>query len=662
MKIFQQSTIGGAVALLAFFLLLSPQIKSQSDCNYKPPGQANNWIFGTNALVTFEDGQAIATTTPSGVLFPNGVSAISNTNGDLKLFSDGLIVKNSVFFSVPNGTDLMGNNFASQSSIFVPKPGSNTTFYLFTVDMYIPPVFTDGVRYSIVEVPYGGGTSVTSKNNSLLNENTQKITAAQHANGRDFWIIAHGFGDNKGTTFYSYLLTDTALVTTPITTSIGHQHSGDPTSSNNGAGSMKISPDGSKLALVIPDDGIVEVYDFDNSTGKVSNLKSSAAGQFVYANGIEFSPDNSKLYFTITPLGDGTNYIYQLDLSQSNPFSSPVAIEQFDVSLNGSADSLLGAMQLAPDGKIYVAQFRRGVNEKDKLGVIYNPNRPGTESNYNELNHNPNNGLYLNGGKSLIGLPNFVSTFLDIPHFWWEDQCHKDTTKFIIRNTANIDDSDWDFNDPSGQVIDNNILAPEFVFSGPGDYSISLTETYGSSNYTYPASIRIHPLPDVILAEGVDTLFILENSSVRLDAGEWDFYEWQPGGSTERYLDVSAEGLYTVMVTDSNCCRNTDDVYVRYATINFPNAFRPSSNNSLNNVFKVVGEFGGFKSYKMNIFNRWGQLVFESEDPEEGWDGTYKGEDAPHGTYVYYAFFESYESGVQSSVEIEKRGTIILLR
>jgi len=662
MKIFQQSTIGGAVALLAFFLLLSPQIQSQSDCNYKPPGQANNWIFGTDAFVTFEDGQAVASTAPNGILFPNGVSSISNNNGGLKLFSDGLVVKNNVFFTVNNGSDLMGNNFASQSSIFVPKPGSNTTFYLFTVDMYIPPVFTDGVRYSIVEVPYVGGSSVTSKNNSLLNENTQKIAATQHSNGHDYWIVAHGFGDSKGTTFYSYLLTDTALIKTPITTSIGHSHNGVPTETNNGAGSMKISPDGSKLALVIPDDGIVEVYDFDNSTGKVSNLISSAVGQFVYANGIEFSPDNSKLYFTITPLGDGTNYIYQLDLAQSNPFSSPVVIEQFDVTLNGSADSLLGAMQLAPDGKIYVAQFRRGVNEKDNLGVIYNPNRPGTECNYKELNHSSNNGLNLNGGKSLIGLPNFVSTFLDIPHYWWEDQCYKDTTKFIIRNTTNIDDTDWEFNDPSGQSIDNSMLSPEFVFSEPGDYSISLTEYYGSLNYTYPANIRIHSLPDVILAEGIDTLFILENSSVRLDAGQWDFYEWQPGGSTERYLDVSAEGLYSVMVTDSNCCRNTDDVYVKYATINFPNAFRPASSNRLNSEFKVVGEFGGFKSYKMNIFNRWGQLVFESEDPDEGWDGTYKGEDAPYGTYVYYAFFESYESGVQASVEVEKRGTVILLR
>lgn len=658
MKIFQQSTIVGVVVLFAILLFSSSIVFSQNNCNYEPPRQAENWVFGNSAIINFSQGQANASLTPNGVLFPNGVSSISNKKGELKLFSDGLVVKNNVFFTVNNGSDLMGNNFASQSSIFVPKPGSNTTFYLFTVDMYIPPVFTDGVKYSIVEVPYSGGTSVTLKNQSLLNENAQKITATQHANGRDFWIVAHGFGDSKGTTFYSYLLSDT-LQTTPVTTSIGHSHNGNQ-NSNNGAGSMKISPDGSRLALVIPDDGIVEVYNFDNETGKVGNLKASAAAQFVSANGIEFSPDNSKLYFSITPFGDGLNYIYQLDLDDSNPFSNPFEVHSFNVG--ETADSLLGALQLAPDGKIYVAKFRKGVTEKDNLGVIYNPNRKGEACNYNNLNHSDNNGLYLNGGKSLIGLPNFVSTFLDIPHFYFIDQCHRDTTKFTIRNNANIDDTDWDFNDSSGELADGDILAPGFVFSEPGEYGINLTEYYNSIPYNYSTELRIHPLPNVVLAEGVDTLYIIENSSVQLDAGNWDFYEWQPGGSTERYLDVGAEGLYSVQVTDSNCCRNADSVLVLYAKINFPNAFNPKSTNILNREFKVVGIFGGFKSYKMNIFNRWGQMVFESEDPTEGWDGTYNGEDAPIGTYVYSAFFESYESSVQSSIEVKKNGTVTLLR
>jgi gliding motility-associated-like protein len=425
---------------------------------------------------------------------------------------------------------------------------------------------------------------------------------------------------------------------------------------------MKISPDGSKLALVIPDDGIVDVYDFDNSTGKVSNRISSTDGQFEHVNGIEFSPDNSKLYFTITALDNGTNFLYQVNLNDADPFGSPFPVQQFDYQENGPADSLIGAIQLAVDGKIYVAKFKRGVNELPYLGVVYNPNRPMDACNYNELNHSSNNGLYLNGGNSLIGLPNFASNFLDIPHFYYANQCHKDTTSITIRNTANIDPAEWDFGNPGGTSVGNDDLSPRFIYSDPGDYTISLTENYEGEQYTYTKDIKIHELPNVTLAQGVDTVYILENSSVQLDAGQWDFYEWTPGGSTERYLDVTQDGWYKVMVTDSNCCRNVDSVFIEYATISFPNAFNPKSNITTNSVFKIVGEFGGFKSYRLSIFNRWGQLLFDSEDPTEGWDGTYNGQESPAGTYVYSAYFESFESDLKPSLVVKKSGTITLLR
>lgn len=661
MKKINMPAVKGIIVLSLITFFISTNLFSQVNCNYEPPREAENWAFGNSAMINFSDGQANAAVTPIQIMFPNGCSSISNSSGNLILLSDGIVAKQGGFYNINNGNELNGNNFSSQSSIIIPQPGNERRYYLFTVDMYIPPVFTDGVNYSIVDFPTSGSASVTSKNNLLLNENAQKITATKHSNGRDYWVVTHGFGDNQGDKFYSYVLNDSTLNTNPVITSIGHSHNGN-TSSNNGAGSMKISPDGSKLALVIPDDGIVDVYDFDNSTGKVRNLVSSSPGQFEHVNGIEFSPDNSKLYFTITALNNGTNFLYQVNLNDADPFGSPFPVQQFDFQQTGPADSLFGVVQLAVDGKIYVAKFKRGVNELPYLGVVYNPNRALDACNYNELNHNSNNGLYLNGGNSLIGLPNFASNFLDIPHFYYTNQCYKDTTSITIRNTANIDQADWDFGNPAGTMAINDDLSPGFVYSDPGDYTISLTENYGSEQYTYTKDIRIHELPNVTLAQGVDTVYILENSSVQLDAGQWDFYEWTPGGSTERYLDITQEGLYQVMVTDSNCCKNTDSVYIKYATISFPNAFNPKSNITTNTVFKIVGEFGGFKSYRLSIFNRWGQLLFDSEDPTEGWDGTYNGQESPAGTYVYSANFESFESDLKPSLVIKKSGTITLIR
>ncbi len=64
----------------------------------------------------------------------------------------------------------------------------------------------------------------------------------------------------------------------------------------------------------------------------------------------------------------------------------------------------------------------------------------------------------------------------------------------------------------------------------------------------------------------------------------------------------------------------------------------------------------------MQIFNRWGQLIFESDDPAKGWDGNYNGSPVPMGTYVYTAVFTSFESGIQSSIDIANKGTVTLIR
>jgi gliding motility-associated-like protein len=69
-----------------------------------------------------------------------------------------------------------------------------------------------------------------------------------------------------------------------------------------------------------------------------------------------------------------------------------------------------------------------------------------------------------------------------------------------------------------------------------------------------------------------------------------------------------------------------------------PNAFTPGGRNP---VFKPVGTFAQFTEYRMDIYNRWGELVFTSQDFGEGWDGSYKGDIAPSGAYVCVLFYRS---------------------
>ena len=67
-----------------------------------------------------------------------------------------------------------------------------------------------------------------------------------------------------------------------------------------------------------------------------------------------------------------------------------------------------------------------------------------------------------------------------------------------------------------------------------------------------------------------------------------------------------------------------------------PNAFTPDQNGS-NDVFKGKGYTDAISDYSMAIYNRWGQLVFETDDPDEGWNGMLRnnGKESPQGVYVY---------------------------
>ena len=86
-----------------------------------------------------------------------------------------------------------------------------------------------------------------------------------------------------------------------------------------------------------------------------------------------------------------------------------------------------------------------------------------------------------------------------------------------------------------------------------------------------------------------------------------------------------------------------------------PNAFSPDG-DGLNDVFKVSGQ--GIIDFEMEIFNRWGQMVFKSSNINQNWDGTFKGKDLPTGTYVYKIKIITYGEN-QKSV---KSGTISLVR
>lgn len=621
-------------------------------CDYKPPKEANNWQFYSLSGMSFNTNPPQVLYNNNGLVLGKSTAVMSDEEGNLLFYTNGQAVWNRNYQMMPHGTDIYGNTGCSQSSVIVQHPIHDVLYYLFTVDLLELPGLPQsgrGFRFSLVDMRMEGGMGdVANPNVPLLDQTAEKLTAVQHANGADTWVITHGYNGGESTRFYAFHVNVNGVNETPVVSDIGTPQEGS-FETNNSAGYMKASPDGEKLALTIYGKGIIEIFDFNTATGAVTNARTSGP-DFDYAYGVEFSPDASKLYVSTTPVIDIPpieSYIFQFDANSSDPFLQYT-------TLAASRDSIYGAMQLGTDGKIYVSRYVDIQNGKSFLGLIENPNRPGTACNYKDL------GFSLGSNEARNGLPNFMTGYLDIPDFTYLNHCHQDTTTFKITNYVNIDSQTWNFGDPGGSGNTSTDATPSHIFSQPGDYTVNLTERYESQDYVSTGNVTIYPKPAPDL--GPDTIWLYPGAQYTLDAGSgYDYYYWNfsdyPSGQT---YNISDTGTYYVTVVDSNCCYNTDSVIVIPSQVYLPNAFTPNG-DQLNDVLRPIGPTGGIMNFNLLIFNRWGQLVFEGNDINESWDGNIRNEPAPPGVYVYRVTYDvELDFGVYKDIEL--KGYVTLLR
>ena len=357
--------------------------------------QANNWYFGYYNGITFDTNPPTALTNGE-MTAGEGCMSISDDNGNLIFYSNGVEVWDSTHSTMQNGTGLLGDNSSSQSAIALKAPGSNTLYYLITAPLNTS---TTPLVYSVIDMSMNNGLgAVTTKNIALLDSSTEKVTAVYHPNGIDVWIIAHG---NLNNNFYSYSVTSTGIDTVPVVSSTGNII----TNENLKIGYLKASPCGNQLAMANWGGfgpgalSSLELFDFDNATGVVSGA--ATIGQWTTLNsgvyGVEFSPDNSKLYATIlTP-----SRVLQYDLLAG---STSAIIASVD-TLASYPTLYYGALQTGPDGRIYIVKYT-----ENSLAAILNPNEDGIACSFVD------NFVSLLMSNSSIGLPAFVSSvFCNIP-------------------------------------------------------------------------------------------------------------------------------------------------------------------------------------------------------------------------------------------------------
>ncbi len=166
----------------------------------------------------------------------------------------------------------------------------------------------------------------------------------------------------------------------------------------------------------------------------------------------------------------------------------------------------------------------------------------------------------------------------------------------------------------------------------PGQYVLAASNACGLVRDTITVDFR--PLPEVSL--GLDTSFCRDLGPITLQLPSIAnlTYTWSTGdvGSD---LIIDNSGFYTVTATDDLGCKGNDNIVIEEecpVTLWLPNAFSPNEDGD-NDLFQPKGD--GILEYRIEIYNRWGELVWFSEDLNEGWNGKFKGIEAPIGVYAF---------------------------
>ncbi len=332
-----------------------------------------NWYFGDKAAIKFTANGPVSLTN-SQMTATEGSSAISDVSGNLLFYSNGNNIWNKKHRIMKNGENYAKGYSAIQSCIIVPMPGSDVKYYIFT-----SPEFENGDpnlaghTYSIVDMSLENGDGAVIQKNIVFQKlGTEGITAIQHANGKDFWIITQEMNTSN---ICAYLLTEKGLDLTNIVKS-AHGNAVTPISSTSliTSTSFYASPNGKYLIRRTLDEPnqIPVIFQFNAANGVCSEpIFLNWDSRYTPTPSSAFSSGSNKLYVVgrdKTNLQKGA--IFQFDLDEmmlSNRRLQYRQIPDKKINLLTNAPSFIGFLKLAIDGKIYVS-----INYDNSLSIIDN--------------------------------------------------------------------------------------------------------------------------------------------------------------------------------------------------------------------------------------------------------------------------------------------------
>lgn len=312
--------------------------------------------------------------------FVHNNAVFSDSEGNVIAVYNGQWLSDKAFQRMKNGDSLWyetepklygySDNALIQGGLFLPWPDHPDSLLLFYCSNANVGGSTGGVilasrhlQYALVKLSGNNGLGeVTQRRNVVIEDTIQygMLTAAKHANGRDWWMLINERNSNR---FYRLLLDPDGIHL------LGQQTVNEVV--EYGAGGQAVfSPDGKHYAMFHGIDqskgSYLYVYDFDRCNGLLSNQRIIHFPIATFS-GLAFSPNSRYLYQS--PL----EYVYQYDMKAPDWEASRVTVGVLDTTFFNPYLVTYNQMQLAPDGKIYIS----GSSSVKNLSVIHAPDEPG---------------------------------------------------------------------------------------------------------------------------------------------------------------------------------------------------------------------------------------------------------------------------------------------
>lgn len=670
-------------------------------------GEGSVWYFGNGESINFNLGCEIMDNSSNAMYAPEGCVTVCDENGNVLFYSNGggrnpLVLPGENPGYIWNKDhdvmlDMMGTQgggwSATQSSVVVPKPNFPNIYYLFTQDEFeadLDANISRGVSLYEVDMTMNGGLGdVVSYDQSIVLKGTEYMDACQHTNGEFYWLAAY----NEASEGINILSIDTNGVNFGF-----NQDTFDI--SNPFTGIFKFSPDGSKLWAGRT------ILDFDPSTGITSNP--ILIGDF--DNSASFSPNSRYLFLSRTNLNSVD--FFRFDMEASDVANSGEVIATYD------GNYLVGQMQVAPDGNIYFVEINLNADNRS-LSTIQCPNGdspcvrqsliplenfslpflglpnftdhlfasdvvnvemdicidssldeicPGEEVILSASHYLADNFLWSNGdtGSSTIvtepGI-HFVTVsdgccFESIAQIEILDKAPEEITVDImgesticeneVKTLTAISSTAESFEWSDGSISDN------ITITSVGTYTVTVTNICDEIatqeiqvTYTDPLDLEFGNIGD--LPCGGEVELFLNSDGVE--------FEWSTGETSES-IYVTELGDYYVTV--SNGCETGVDSFsletVIGTTVDIPNAFTPDG-DGINDSFGPIWNCNEVNTFAMKIYNRWGQLIYDGQDPTLRWDGSYENSQQASDVFVY---FITYTDGLGESFSL--KGDVTLIR